>query len=364
MKRRTGVVSTAVLAFLIAVSGCADGGVAGGEPSAPMSISPSPAVVSTTPTPTPLPTPTATPTPTAMATPAPTAVPAEVVQRNPRWALDRIDQRQLPFDRRYRSRGQGEGVTVYVVDGLFDTTNAEFGGRASVGLDLGRPCVLEDGINHGMFVAGLVGGRRTGAAKKAKIVVVGSSYGCEGSEAASQRQMIKRLVRALNWVATNARKPAVVNLSLNTDGDQPELTAAVDRLIDAGLIVVASAGNGGENACGHAPAGLSSVITVTGSTKTDRDAGLNYGRCVDLYAPASGVTSVVSPELSPNRLARSDQAATSWAAPLASGVAALYLSTHPKALPQQVRRWMIDNATTGVIGGDRHGTPNRLLYSR
>ena len=77
---------------------------------------------------------------------------------------------------------------------------------------------------------------------------------------------------------------------------------------------------------------------MTGSTKTDRDAGLNYGRCVDLYAPASGVTSVVAPELSPNRLARSDQAATSWAAPLASGVAALYLSTHPKASPQQVRR--------------------------
>lgn len=176
--------------------------------------------------------------------------------------------------------------------------------------------------------------------------------------------MIKRVVRAVNWVADHAHKSAVVNLSLNTDGDQPELAAAVARLVDAGLTVVASAGNGGVNACGHAPAGLPSVITVTGSTKTDRDAGLNYGRCVDLYAPASGVTSVVAPELSANRLARSDQPATSWAAPLASGVAALYLSTHPKASPQRVRRWMIDNATTGVIGGDRHGTSNRLLYSR
>ena len=58
--------------------------------------------------------------------------------------------------------------------------------------------------------------------------------------------MIKRVVRAVNWVAENARKPAVVNLSLNTDGDQPELTAAVERLVDAGLTVVASAGNGGE----------------------------------------------------------------------------------------------------------------------
>jgi subtilisin family serine protease len=73
---------------------------------------------------------------------------------------------------------------------------------------------------------------------------------------------------------------------------------------------------------------------------------------------------VVSAELSPNRLAKSDQAATSWAAPIASGVAALYLSANPKASPQQVRRWMVDNATTGVIRGDRRGTPNRLLYSR
>ena len=350
MNRRTGAVSAAVLACLIAIAGCANGGIAGGDPSPPVSTPPSPSAV--------------TPTPTTTPTPAATQAPLEVVQQNPRWALDRIDQRQLPFDKRYVSQGQGEGVTVYVVDGLFDTTNAEFGGRASVGLDLGQPCVLEDGIDHGMFVAGLIGGRRTGVAKKAKIIVVGSSYGCEGSEPASQRQMIKRVVRAVDWVAENAYKPAVVNLSLNTDGDQPELVAAVERLVDAGLTVVASAGNGGENACGHAPAGLPSVITVTGSTKTDRDAGLNYGRCVDLYAPASGVTSVVAPEISPNRLARSDQAATSWAAPIASGVAALYLSAHPKASPQQVRSWMIDNATTGVIRGDRHGTPNRLLSSR
>ena len=353
MNRRAGAVSTAVLACLIAIAGCANEGIAGRNPSTPVSTPPGPSVVTPSPTP--------TPDHTAAATPS--LRPTKVVQRNPRWALDRIDLRRLPFDRRYRSLGQGEGVTVYVVDGLFDTSNPEFDGRATVGLDLGQPCVLEDGINHGQFVAGLIGGRRSGVAKQARIIVVGSSYGCEGSETASQQQMIKRVVRAVDWVADNAHKPAVVNLSLNTDGDQPALKAAVARLVGAGLVVVASAGNGGENACGHAPAGLPSVITVTGSSKTDREAGLNYGRCVDLYAPASGVTSVVSPELSPNRLARSDQAATSWAAPLASGVAALYLSTHPTASPQQVRRWVIDNATTGAIRGDRRGTPNRLLYS-
>lgn len=252
---------------------------------------------------------------------------------------------------------------MYVVDGLFNVQNAELGGRATLGLDLGKACVLEDGISHGLFVAGLVAGRRTGVAQRAKIVSVGSSYGCEGSGAVSLERMTKRLVRAVDWVAKNARKPAVVNLSLNTDGDQHELAAAVERLTAAGLTVVASAGNRGENACDHLPSGLPSVITVTGSTESDREAGLNFGRCVDLFAPAEGVVSVVEPVISPTRLATSDQAATSWAAPIVSGAAALYLSAHPTASGDEVRTWLIENATPGVIRGNLRGSPNRLLYT-
>ncbi len=251
---------------------------------------------------------------------------------------------------------------MYVVDGLFDVTNAEFGGRASMGLKSGRTCSLEDGINHGLFVAGLVGGRRTGVAKQAKIVLVGSSNGCEGF-GGDDAKATTRIVRALDWVAKNARTPAVVNLSLNADAPAPTIRAAVRRLVRAGLTVVASAGNGGEDACQHPPAGLPGVITVTASTKTDKNAGLNYGKCVDLFAPGEGITSVVDPELSPTRLATSESAATSWAAPLVSGTAALYLSVHPDAPPAEVRAWLVDNATPGVVRGNRHGSPNRLLFT-
>jgi subtilisin family serine protease len=252
---------------------------------------------------------------------------------------------------------------VYVVDGLFDVKNAEFGGRASVGLATGEACALEDGINHGQFVAGLVAGRHTGVAKQAKIVVVGSSYGCEGGTAnPTEAQLTARIVGALDWVARNARKPAVVNLSLNVNAPAPKITAAVKRLVGSGLTVVASAGNDGEDACKHPPAGLPLVTTAAASTKTDHDAGLNRGRCVDLFAPGEGVTSVVDKGLSPNRLATSDVAATSWAAPLVSGAAALYLSVHPTASPAQVRAWLLDNATKGVMRGNLHGSPNRLLF--
>ena len=253
---------------------------------------------------------------------------------------------------------------MYVVDGLFDVSNAEFGGRASVGRAIGAVCSLDDGINHGLFVAGLVGGRRTGVAKQAKIVSVGSSYGCEGGSGnATEAQMTTRIVRALAWVAKNARKPAVVNLSLNLDAPAPEITAAVARLVDAGLTVVASAGNDGEDACKHPPAGLPLVVTAAGSTKADKDAGLNHGRCVDLFAPAEGVTSVVDPDLVPGGLATSPGAATSWAAPLVSGAAALYLSAHPDTSPAEVRGWLLANATQGALRGNLHGSPNRLLFT-
>jgi subtilisin family serine protease len=268
------------------------------------------------------------------------------------------------LDDTFNTVGQGQGVTVYVVDGLFDVKNAEFGGRASVGLTSGAACILDDGINHGLFVAGLAAGRRTGVAKQAKIVSVGSGYGCEGGGGNITRaQVIARIVRALSWVSQNARKPAVVNLSLNVAGPAPEISTAVKRLVDGGLTVVASAGNDGDDACKHPPAGLPQVVTVGGSTKTDEDAGLNHGRCVDLFAPAEGITSVVDQALVPSRLATSDAAATSWAAPLVSGTAALYLAVHPAASPAEVRAWLIDNATNGVMKGNLHGSPSRLLFT-
>jgi subtilisin family serine protease len=358
VRRQRSIFAIASLALVIGISGCNKGDA---SPPAAAPTTESPSAPATTPTPTP--SSPATPTTTPSITPSATPSAAKVTQKRPGWALDRIDQRKHPLDQRFTTANQGQGVTVYVVDGRFDVKNADFGGRASVGLAVGEPCILEDGTNHALFVAGLVAGSRTGVAKRARIVSVGSSYGCEGADGATDAQMTARIVKALNWVAQNAHKPAVVNLSLNLAAPAPTFKAAVQRLVDAGLTVVASAGNDGEDACQHLPAGLPGVVTTAALTQTDEDAGLNYGRCVDLYAPAENLTSLADAELSPNRLITSDFAATSWAAPLVSGTAALYLSAHQTATPAEVRTWLIDNATKGAVKGNLHGSPNRLLFT-
>jgi hypothetical protein len=54
---------------------------------------------------------------------------------------------------------------------------------------------------------------------------------------------------------------------------------------------------------------------------------------------------------------------TSMAAPLAAGVAAIYLSEHPDATPGEVRRALICSATPGVVKEAPSTTPSSLLYS-
>ena len=82
------------------------------------------------------------------------------------WGLDRIDQRKLPLNNKYGYSLSGVGVTAYVIDSGMDFDHPEFGGRASLGVDL-----VDDGQNgedcngHGTHVAGIIGSSTYGVAK-------------------------------------------------------------------------------------------------------------------------------------------------------------------------------------------------------
>ena len=62
---------------------------------------------------------------------------------------------------------------------------------------------------HGTHVSSTAAGRAVGLAKDAAVVAV-RVLNCQGSGTVSN------VVAGLNWVATNARKPAVVTMSLVT----------------------------------------------------------------------------------------------------------------------------------------------------
>ncbi len=56
------------------------------------------------------------------------------VAKLPQWGADRIDQRSLPLDGRFKDfEGKGEGVTVFILDSGIDSTHPELEERATVG---------------------------------------------------------------------------------------------------------------------------------------------------------------------------------------------------------------------------------------
>lgn len=282
-------------------------------------------------------------------------------QVSPPWGLDRVDQRNLPLDNAYTYAYDGTGVTAYVIDTGIMPSHADFGGRASIGFDATGGTGI-DCMGHGTHVAGILGGTAYGVAKNVRLVAIKVSLQCSGTLQTGD------VITAVNWVTSNATRPAVVNMSLGGSVDA-NLDDAVSRSIASGLTYVTAAGNcvgdgrggcfsGPYDACTISPARVSTSITVAATDNTDTFAYFaNYGTCVHLNAPGVNIKSAWI------RQADTVMSGTSMAAPHVAGGAAMVLQANPLATAVQVKDALAAQATAGVITGLPAGTPSLMLYT-
>ena len=278
----------------------------------------------------------------------------------PAWGLDRVDQREkvgLPGSTSaYGYRSAGAGATIYIGDsGIYP--HADFAGRLSTSgfssINDGNGTV--DCNGHGTHVAGTAAGTKYGLAKNAKLVPV-RLLDCSGSGRYSS------VIAALDWILSpenpNSKSQAVLNLSIGGPAS-PALNAAILRLTNAGITVVAAAGNESTDACTRSPASAPSAITVGATTSADTPAGYsNQGKCVDIFAPGSGILSSWIGAVDATYTA----SGTSMASPHVTGAAAIYLGLNPTASVAQVAQYLDAESTKDVITGLKTETVNKYLY--
>ena len=275
-------------------------------------------------------------------------------QTNATWGLDRSDQRNLPLNSTYNVDGNAQGVPVYVVDTGVLASHQDFAGRVKAGYT-----AVSDGKGttdcngHGTHVAGTIAGTKYGIAKSASIIPV-RVLDCNGSRTTST------VIAGLDWVASQNPRNAVVNLSLG-GGTSTALDDAINRVVNKDIVVVVAAGNNNADACNYSPSRVPAAITVGATTNQDQRANYsNYGKCLDVFAPGSNITS----DWYSSNTATATASGTSMASPHVAGLAAILRAIYTGENVSQITNRILNKATTNKVTDSQAGSPNRLLYTR
>jgi len=270
---------------------------------------------------------------------------------------------------------------IAIVDSGVAAGRTDFGGRVVKQVTMTNllPNAIGDGRGHGTFVAGIAAGSKTGYAGAAPTAPIVSIDVMDDNGMA----MTSDVIAAADWILANkgTYNIRVANFSLQSTvaGSfmYDPLNKAVEKLWFSGVVVVAAAGNYGENGqpttVAYAPGNDPFVISVgasdtngSGWTSTDDTAApwsafgytLDGFAKPDLGAPGRQLVGPV-PSTSTMPLERPDRvtapgymwmSGTSFSAPVVSGAAALILAKNPGWTPDKVKGALMLTARPTAAG--------------
>lgn len=277
--------------------------------------------------------------------------------RNADWALDALHAQQA------WQTTKGAGVTVAVLDTGVDGTHPDLTGQVLPGKDMvGFGAKRGDGVwaKHGTGMAAIIAGHGhgpghgsgvLGIAPQARILPVRVILEDKDPQRAKARTSRgDALPLGIRWAVDHGAD--VINLSLGDDSATASPVAAEDDAIkyalSKGVVVVASAGNGGEEADRSSyPAAYPGVIAVAAVDKYGTHAGFSTSRWYESVS-APGVDVVIA---DPDRTYYEGWG-TSAASAYVSGAAALLRSADPKLSPAQIKQ-VLESTTRHKPAGGR-----------
>ncbi|OLN89326.1 Cuticle-degrading protease [Colletotrichum chlorophyti] len=277
----------------------------------------------------------------------------KATQRNAPWGLARLSSTQPGGTTYSYDDSAGEGTCAYIVDTGIDIDHPDFEGRATFLANYADNSDT-DGQGHGTHVAGTVGSKTYGVAKKTKLfaVKVLDDNG-EGTNSG--------VIAGMDFVVADAagqegcRNGIVVNMSLG-GRTSTAVNQAAAAIVKAGHFLAVAAGNEAADASSSSPASEESVCTVGATTDADSLSPFsNFGAVVDILAPGSQITSTW-PGGKTNTIS-----GTSMASPHIAGLAAYFLGLGyaPKD-PVELCSYIAQAALDGVVRQVPRQTVNKL----
>jgi hypothetical protein len=279
------------------------------------------------------------------------------------WHLLRLSTPMLPMKSSYAPKNFGEQGVVYLVDSGVDSSHEQFSNTNIVNLHSYLENDFTDTTGHGTAMASLIVGNTLGASKNATLKNVKIPM--------SASTTLSVLLSAFNSILSDHTLTSgvkVVNCSWTIPKSQI-LDTKIQELQNAGLVVVAAAGNTGEAADNFSPVGLDTVIGVAASDAYDRviswatGASSNWGPEVDVTAP--GIDIEVASIHTESGYATSS--GTSLASALVSGVVCQYITADPTLTADEIKSQIIlpPYSSTDILFRNEtiYGTtPNRLVH--
>ncbi|MFC4507951.1 MULTISPECIES: type VII secretion-associated serine protease mycosin [Streptomyces] len=277
------------------------------------------------------------------------------------WSLQRVQLDEL------WSQSKGKGVRVAVIDTGVDVKNPQL--TAAVDAKAGRnylPKGLKDDngdpvergkengttdtVGHGTKVAGIIAARPIGGTGFVGLAPEATIIPIQQNDAEGHGTT-ETLATAIRY-AIDA-KADVINISQDTSNavrPTSDLEQVIDTALDAGIVVVASAGNDGlgGNVKETYPASYKGVLAVAASDRNNERASFSQsGDFVGVAAPGVDMISTV-----PQGGNCSDNG-TSFSAPYVAGVAALIKAKHPDWTAREVVAQIEQTAERTIAGHDR-----------
>lgn len=274
----------------------------------------------------------------------------------------------------YQNGIRGQGIVIAIVDtGL--TPHPDYRSRIVGWYDAlhGKKEPYDDN-GHGSHVGGIAAGN--GSLSKGMYLGIAPEADLVGVKVLNQKGngTIADIMAGLQWILRNQERMRIriVNISIGTNDQKAfqedcAFVRKVNQLWDAGIVVIAAAGNQGPDPYTISAPGNSRKIITVGSYDTESKGNIpeeishsGVGptlSCIkkpDVVAPGSHIVSCCPPGNGRGYF-YSKKSGTSMSTPIVSGAIALLLSKYPSMTPREVKIRLKNSSTDLHLPHERQG---------